>query len=102
MGQLDAEKIKIVEAVLTDTYKLLAEDKLMAGLHRLSFALDDWLWSGDREAIEELFRVADIEKLGLSGCKAILTDTRPAAADFPCRADFLDKAKQAHPTKKLS
>jgi hypothetical protein len=95
-------KLEIVAKVLAETYELFTDGKQMAGLHHLSFALDDWLHDGDREAIELLFSISDIEKLGLGGCKAILTDTRPAAADFPCREEFLNKVKQAHPTKKLS
>lgn len=83
----------IVDVVLRETYRRLDAGKLMDGLHHISMALDQWLRDGDRAASVKLFRSADVERLGIAGVKAIITDTRPAKEHFVAeRTAFVERA----------
>ena len=78
--------------VLESFYRRTARSESLRPLRNLTEALDAWLAIGDRDAIEYLLQHADPDRLGISGCKAIITDTRPAADRFPSRPAFVAKA----------
>lgn len=79
-----------VDEVLHTVYN---DQGMMSRLHHLSWAMDEWLMEGNREAIERLFEIADCDRLGVQGVIAILTDTKPSKAEFPTREAFAARAE---------
>lgn len=83
-----------VRSLLVAVYSKLEAGRVMAALQELSFQLDDWLRDSDVPRVEALLRMADVDRLGISGAMAILTDTRDAAAHLPTRAGLAARSHE--------
>ena len=79
--------------VLVRVCQGLGDGRTWGPLHDLSLALDQWLSEGKREHVEALLVLAEPHRLGIQGCKAIITDTRLERDLFRGRRDdFITRA----------
>lgn len=94
------------EAILARVYVDVNEGLILKALHALSFQVDDWLTNGDAGPVDALFQYADVRRLGVSGCVALLTDTEQIRGFFPRRGGFLsrttDLIRETLPTETAS